>query len=940
MYTFSNLKLKISFALLVILTVLAFTTNLNAAKFKINAVAGDSMTISYGDVNIVSALQCYFADENWKTIYTVPVDNAGTFKNDVFTIETSRNIRGIGSYDFKVENSGKQCTITFLYDLPANSKSIYNVFDIFLNKEFFNYSANKIPNINHYKKAKDFEFSTIAGKFRFKVLSSGPFQFRNTEARRCWGNALRFRSLFNCASRIAGKPLKRCLRIQLTHIAANENPVAIKKYLTQKRKSVKIERIDNGVIIPQPVTIQKMKGNFILDRNTVIFIPPNKNISDFPGLKILQEELKEYFGISIPLVTSIANISPDNKVIFAGVAKNIYATTIGKKLINYKNSINKIKSKPEGYLLLISSRMLVSIGGGIRGRFYGIQSLLQLLKRSVKGNVSVKCQKIVDYPVMKMRGIMLSPGYCSLANFKKVLKRVVVRHKFNTLVIGAGSIGHIRWKSHPNFGVPGLSWSTEQLREAVKYAKELYLDVIPEIEALGHQERLRSVYPHLSEKGTKGNAICLSNNEAWRVLKDIYLEAIEIYRPKFIHIGGHEANPIAYCIKCKNKSAAKLFSAHMIRVHKFLKERNIKTMMFSDMLLDFKKWNGKAPATSNVGNGVFDAVTHPAIKDLPRDIIIAVWDYEDKTHFKALKYFKDKGFSTIAYTWYGDKNNYYFAQEAIKQKSLGLVGTTWSFFSAGNANVGGNVNMMSLLSAEYSWSPDKPALEKIPYSPRRRLQRLLNKPRPSLKAKQLIAVDLKSICDLDYSKIIKENISEREKNILNALQNVPSGKVQMGNIPFNIPVEKCVAVGGVNLKRLKIPVSISIPIKRKASSVAFLHGATFLGFGKTVGSYTIVYEDGTGAKQLKLREMNNISPFIMPVSLSLSYSDKWYASSFLANSEQVWQGITANGTVLDLQLFEWTNPYPQKVIKEIKLTCEQNNSNGIIFLLGMTIISK
>lgn len=927
-------KLKINLGMLITWVALTFAT---ADEFKVNTVAGDSMTISYGDVNIVSALQCYFADKNWKIIYTVPGRESGTVKNGIFSIQTKKNILKIGTYDFKITNSGEQCIITFSYDLPANSESIYAVFDIFLNKEFFNYSANKGLKLNHYRKGKDFEFDTIVGKFRFKVLSPKPFQFRNTEGRRCWGNALRFRSLLNVATRIAGKTLKRTIRIQLSHMG-NENPVLIKEYLAQKRKNSKIER--NGhddIIIPRPVAVKKLKGNFIIDKDTVIFVPKDKNPSDFTGLKILQEELKEYFGMTVPIVRSMTNIPADKKIIFAGLAKNIYSTTWGKKLISYKNSIAKICTKPEGYVLLISPEMVVSIGGGVRGRFYGIQSLLQLLKRSDTGNVSVKCQKIVDYPKMKIRGMMLSPGYCSLDKFKKVLKRVVARHKFNTLIIGAGSIGHIKWKSHPKLGVPGLSWSTEQLREAIKYAKELYLDVIPEIEAIGHQERLRTVYPHLSENGLKGNAICLSNDEAWKVLKDIYLEAIEIYKPKFVHIGAHEANPIAYCPKCKNKSAAKLFSNHITKVYKFLKKHNIKTMMNSDMLLDYKIWKDKTPATSNVGNGVFDAVIHPAIEDLPRDIIISVWDYEDKTHFNALQYFKDKGFSTIAYTWYGDKNNYYFAQEAVKQKSLGLVGTTWSFFSAGNANAGGNVNMMSILSAEYSWSSDKPALKDLPYSPRRRLQYLLSSPRESLKAKRLITVDITKISNLDYSKIISQNLSAHEKSILNALRLVPSGKVKMGNIPFNITMGKCVAVGGENMKRLKIPESISIAIERKVISLAFLHGASFLGFGKTLGGYTIVYEDGTRAISIKLREMNNISPFIMPVSLGQSFTDKWYASSFLANSEQVWQGMTKSGNVLDLQLFEWTNPYPKKIIKEIIFTCEKNNPNGILFLLGITI---
>jgi len=152
-------------------------------------------------------------------------------------------------------------------------------------------------------------------------------------------------------------------------------------------------------------------------------IPRNCRTSISYGAGILRDELREYFGLKVS-IASEGEYDPDKQAIFIGVVgRNPRFDT----LVKATNMPRAPAGKAESYSLVSSDRVVVIAGNDPRGALYGIQTLLWLIRRTHDGKVSIPSVKIIDWPEMKIRGMMLGVGYCTPAMFKHVVRRVVAR---------------------------------------------------------------------------------------------------------------------------------------------------------------------------------------------------------------------------------------------------------------------------------------------------------------------------------------------------------------------------------------------------------------------------------------------------------------------------------------------------------------------------------
>ena len=163
----------------------------------------------------------------------------------------------------------------------------------------------------------------------------------------------------------------------------------------------------------------------------------------------------------------------------------------------------------------------------MRRIFYGIQTLLQLLptdKDSINNNqFQIPQLSITDYPRFQYRGMHLDVGrhFFGVDEVKKYIDYIAF-HKFNTfhwhltedqgwrieikkypLLTSVGGfrngtiIGH-----HPGTGNDSIHYggfyTQQEIKDVVKYAKDRYITIIPEIEMPGHSSAAIAAYPKLS----------------------------------------------------------------------------------------------------------------------------------------------------------------------------------------------------------------------------------------------------------------------------------------------------------------------------------------------------------------------------------------------------------------------------------------------------------
>ena len=96
----------------------------------------------------------------------------------------------------------------------------------------------------------------------------------------------------------------------------------------------------------------------------------------------------------------------------------------------------------------------------------------------------------------------------------------------------------------------GLYYSQDDMREVVAYAKERFVEVVPEIDMPGHMVAAIACYPNLSctgepaqvydKWGVTDNICCCGKDDVYNFAKDIIDELCEIFDGRFFHIGGDE----------------------------------------------------------------------------------------------------------------------------------------------------------------------------------------------------------------------------------------------------------------------------------------------------------------------------------------------------------------------------------------------------------------
>ena len=151
--------------------------------------------------------------------------------------------------------------------------------------------------------------------------------------------------------------------------------------------------------------------------------------------------------------------------------------------------------------------------------------------------------------------------------------------------------------------------------------------------------------------------------------------------PPFFHIGCDEAYDMATCYKCRSRPIGKLLAGHIIHFRDFLKKRGARAIMWHDMLVEEgdPRWD-KCMANGHPGTGMGEIY-----KDLPKDIVIADWEYDErgplpegKKPYPTSAFFKENGFDTLCCPYYKISNIKNASAAARENGLFGMMATPWS----------------------------------------------------------------------------------------------------------------------------------------------------------------------------------------------------------------------------------------------------------------------
>lgn len=329
-------------------------------------------------------------------------------------------------------------------------------------------------------------------------------------------------------------------------------------------------------IIPEPVTLIKQAGIFTLPANIVI------QANKAPELKQTVAFLQERLHTATGHFVSVVHIPTP-------------AATI-RLMINEKN--DPVIGN-EGYQLSVGAKQVTIRANKPAGLFYGVQTLMQLLPKEIESKEEVKgvkwqmpCVEITDYPRLGWRGLMFDVArhFFTKQEVKQYID-AMVRYKYNILHLHLTDdegwrieikglpklteVGAWRVKREGTFGdfIPptadeprnyGGFYTQDDIRELVAYAKERFVEIMPEIDVPGHSLAAIAAYPELSctpeavnyrvrsgEKimdwsrgappiGLVDNTLCPANEKVYVFLDTVFSQIAKLFPFEYIHVGGDE----------------------------------------------------------------------------------------------------------------------------------------------------------------------------------------------------------------------------------------------------------------------------------------------------------------------------------------------------------------------------------------------------------------
>ncbi len=326
-------------------------------------------------------------------------------------------------------------------------------------------------------------------------------------------------------------------------------------------------------LIPQPASLSLGAGSFSLPNEIVVITPNNDEIK-----KIAASFSKQLGAIAINVRMQQGNEPAVNSIFFSlSPAANI---------------------PKEGYNLKVTNSGITVTAREPAGIFYAVQTLLQLFPKQIESKETQKpgapwslpVVTIEDYPRFGWRGLMLdvSRHFFTKEQVKQYIDEMV-KYKFNILhwhltddqgwrieiksfpkltSIGAWRVdktGTFNTFSKPTPEEPrdyGGFYTQEDIKEVVRYAKERYVSILPEIDVPGHSLAAIAAYPYLTcTPGTYAvnsgesfmvwppgghfyglidNALCPANEKVYEFMDKVFTEVAQLFPFEYIHMGGDE----------------------------------------------------------------------------------------------------------------------------------------------------------------------------------------------------------------------------------------------------------------------------------------------------------------------------------------------------------------------------------------------------------------
>ncbi|MHA1146719.1 MAG: family 20 glycosylhydrolase [Promethearchaeota archaeon] len=361
--------------------------------------------------------------------------------------------------------------------------------------------------------------------------------------------------------------------------------------------------------------------------------------------------LEKNQGVILSSKCIVSFINVDNKQMFLNNFNEelIQLTTIHLKEQESNENDNRILEEKdvwaildvnnkEAYNLEIENNRIIIYGIYENGLFYGLQTLLQLIKNSfLSKEPSKKKEKLIipelsikDVPDLKVRGVAqdISRGQVFTPENARRFIDILSHYKMNTYCLYIEDM--FAHPNHPEIGKNRGALTAKEIKELDAYAKKRFINLIPIFECLGHVDNIL-MHKKYEQLGEFPGAQCLdiSNPEVISFLNEYITEISKNFSSRYFHIGCDESFDLGRYKSSKyieEIGRSKAITDYYNKLYKTVRKAGKKfVIMYDDILRND------------------DYIQ----KNLNKDMILMFWYYGKSKKEKSIKKLIDAGFRVI-----------------------------------------------------------------------------------------------------------------------------------------------------------------------------------------------------------------------------------------------------------------------------------------------------
>ena len=273
-------------------------------------------------------------------------------------------------------------------------------------------------------------------------------------------------------------------------------------------------------VIPEPQRVELNGGDFEFGEGWHVR-------SDDGTAEYLKQQLAERHGLSLntPRAANVIEL----------------AIQPGSVSIGSATDRNKAALAEQAYRLELSATKIRISANAPPGLFYGVETLVQLVKAE-RGKFLLPAGQIVDWPDVRLREVFWDEQ--EHLDRPEVLRQAIRRAAFfkvNAFTLRLN--GHFQYSSAPALTDP-YAMTPSELRELTEYGSRFFVQVIPYLDGPAHANFIleHEEYAKLREFPETAFEMCSTNPETYKLLFGMFQDLMDANKGvKYFHLSTDEA---------------------------------------------------------------------------------------------------------------------------------------------------------------------------------------------------------------------------------------------------------------------------------------------------------------------------------------------------------------------------------------------------------------